>query len=57
MVIKENQEAIRLLLPGLDLNEVSCLFNMTENMVKKVNKKLKEIITKGQMVKLITEPR
>jgi hypothetical protein len=57
VVTQDNQDAIKLLLPNIDLSEVPSLFNMTYNVINNVNKKFKEIIKKSQMVKLITEPR
>ncbi len=57
MVTQDNPEAIKLLLPNIDLTEVASLFSLNDCVINKINKKLKEIINKSQKVKLITEPR
>ncbi len=55
-VNKDNKDMIQLLFPDIDFSDISSIFNMTENNLKKLNKKLKEISYKNQKVKLIVEP-
>lgn len=57
MVDWTRKDYISLFLPDIDFEQSETLFNLTNSLIKNINKKLREIISQNGKSKLVVETR